>query len=291
MRSAVNLSRRRFILRGLAGCLGFGVYFGFNDLNTLTHLTDFSAIVNKDISSYLQENCDDDLERAIIYFPKKRRIEDISIERKPDSVSFSGRKIKEALKREKHAVFAHSHIVSLSKVLDLENEEHKKAIEKYGEHILKRRLMRESPSSKHISDVAIFLELLYESISKSKNPENNNLNLGFRIVTLEKGVKPRVIGIEAKQKLMDKIRDFDYSGDFGNYMISELIGREAGIYRDVAEEYYDSHADVFEISEKPEPSFLELARLINEKTNFLIRYYGQFDVREYISDNKRRITH
>jgi hypothetical protein len=264
MESPDQLSRRRFIQKGFGFYLGFSGYFFSDDSNA-------SEISDNDISSYLQDNCRDGLERAIVYVPRTRKIEDISQDRKPESVSFSLRKVSVALRSKRHVVFAHSHIVSLSNLYDKTDPKHVRAMEKYGEKVHKRRLMREAPSSRNQSDMAFFLELLYENFSKEKNPKQEDLTLEFQIIVLESGLKPQIITIQPKKALMDKIRNFNYHGEFGQYMISEFIKDETRVYGDVVDSYYQTHADVFEISDKPEPSFPELARLINKETNFLIR--------------------
>lgn len=238
------------------------------------------------ISSYLNSNCKDLLERAIIYTPETKEIEDISRSIEPNYASFHNYKITDALKKHNHVIFAHPHIIALSEFFDPHNPEHRKALDKYGEYTLRRRILRENPSArspkigipyeKSSSDLKIFLELLYDVVpEKLRVKGSKEPNLEFRIVILDRGVKPRVISIKVKDELMQRIRKFDYSNR--NTSVFDEIKRETEAFQKVLNDYDESHIELFEVSDRPEPSFPELAEILNKKTNFTLMDHGYIE--------------
>jgi hypothetical protein len=224
-----------------------------------------------DISVYLQDNCKDNKERAIIYIPKTGKIEDISLAGTEETVIFFNKDdIDKRLKEHKNIIYAHSHFLSHLSIYD-NDKEHKKALDKYGEYRIRRRMMTEIPTSR---DFETLLNVLYNTQSKAIRDSNNTpLNLDCRIVVLEPGVEPRVISYGVKTELLEKIKDYDHTCDYGlngSHMKNLKIRRELDLYQYMLNQDEKYHSYDFEITDKPDPCFPELALKINENTNFFI---------------------
>jgi hypothetical protein len=244
-------------------------------VKSVVYNIEISDKTNYNIASYLEKNCRDGMERAIIYYPKTGKIENITLDRNPERANIPRNLHEKKLDENEELIFAHSHINTLSDIYNSKNPEHIYAINKFGDYTLKRRGLSEIPSSGIYSDLHVMFDALFHAYSKSyRTPKLPEPKFDFRIVVLDSLDSPRVISYGVKDEVIRDIRNFDYKGNFADYMRSAKMIRLMKTYNDIVMQYKESHSEVFEISEKEEPSFIELSRLINEKTVFLIKDHG-----------------
>jgi len=70
------------------------------------------------------------------------------------------------------------------------------------------------------------------------------------------------------------IKYSEYRGSFGLYMRLPKMDKELESYKSKLTRYEKDHADIFELTDRPDPSFPDFAAKVNKNTNFIILDHG-----------------